>query len=85
MPPGISQAAWRITDMRPRTVTIEEVTFRDHGGPYIDVCLGDRAFDVINVWDYAAGKRREYGSLRLRARQWMRENAADYRRNGYGL
>lgn len=27
------------------------------GGPYIDLHFGDGpAFDVINVWDYAAGK-----------------------------
>lgn len=70
---------------RPRTVTIEEITFRDHGGPYIDVCLGARAFDVINVWDHAAGQRRPDVDLRSEAREWMRDNAADYRRNGYGL
>ena len=71
--------------MTARTVTIEEITFRDHGGPYVDVCLGSRAFDVINVWDYEAGHRRPDVNLRALARRWMREYAADYRRNGYGL
>lgn len=66
-----------------------EVTFEWHGGPYIDVCLGSRAFDVINVWDYVndapdltMGDRPAFRAL---CRQWMTDYAEDYRRNGYGL
>lgn len=36
------------------TETIEgyNVTAVYHGGAYIDLCFGEKAFEVINVWDY---------------------------------
>lgn len=73
--------------MRKWTIAIEEIRFVYHGGPYVDVCLGPRAFDVINVWDYADDRPTLSGRSQFVAacREWMREYADDYRRNGYGL
>jgi hypothetical protein len=33
-----------------------DVTYEWHGGAYINVSIGERAIDVINVWDYVDDK-----------------------------
>jgi hypothetical protein len=46
-----------------------------HGGAYIDLHFGDdRAFDVINVWDYSADKptiENTADAVRQQIREWI--------------
>lgn len=52
-----------------------------HGGEYIEVCIGETAIDVINVWDYdksaptipASGQTKRE-AVRQEAREWYAEN-----------
>jgi hypothetical protein len=46
-----------------------------NGGAYIDLCFGDITFDVINVWDYAAGKptiENTHRAVREAMREWKK-------------
>lgn len=49
-----------------------------HGGPYIDLSFGGGpAFDVINVWDYAAGQSTipcSKAAVFAALREWRRDN-----------
>ncbi len=51
--------------------------FEWEGGPYIQVCIGQayrKAYEVINVWNYAEGKARipfTRESLHAKVNEWI--------------
>lgn len=62
-----SLAKWEIS------VTMGDVVYNWHGGPYIEVIINGEAVDVINVWDYQQGKTtvRTVNQLIGRIRQYV--------------
>jgi len=63
------------------TTTPYHLSFSWRGGAYIDIhfdTVADGAFEVINVWDYAAGQAEipfTRAAMKARCREWLDDMA----------
>lgn len=68
----------RSTRTAYRTINGTRIVATYNGGPYIDLhwhsALGP-AFEVINVWDYRAGKREEF-NVSAKLTEWIKDTGA---------
>lgn len=73
-------------DTAYRTINGVRIVATHAGGPYIDLhwhSADSPAFEVINVWDYRAGKLIDGLNISRELTEWIRETGASEIRNYY--